>query len=91
MSVPPADDHTPAVVFDISCTGIGLLAMAPVEAGCEIALTWEFGPKRYHRIIQATVVHATATRDGAWRVGCVFAIPLDAPEVRAFLRYCAKL
>ncbi len=91
LAVPPGDNPTPAVVFDISSKGIGLLAIVALEVGTPVALVWEFGPRRYHRNLSATVVHASRGRDGAWRVGCIFDSPLEPSEVRAFLRHCARL
>ncbi len=87
----PQTEHTPAVIFDISRTGVGLLAIVSLEPGMQLTLDWEFGPKRYHRILQARVIHATVGRDGGWRVGCAFDTPLEPKELRAFLRHCARL
>jgi hypothetical protein len=90
LAVPPADDQTPAIICDVSCKGIGLVAIVPLEGGTPVALAWEFGPRRTHRTVTATVVHAHRHRDGAWRVGCTFDTPLDRKEVRAFLRHAGK-
>ncbi len=90
MAVPPADDQTPAIICDVSCTGIGLIAIVPLETGTPVALAWEFGPRRTHRTLLATVVHANSGRDGSWRVGCAFDAPLEPKELRAFLRHAGK-
>jgi hypothetical protein len=91
MTVSPHADNSPAIVFDISCKGIGLLTVVPLEPGAKVALTWEHGPPHQHRIISATVVHASAGHDDSWRVGCTLDTPLEPKELRAFLRHCARL
>jgi hypothetical protein len=91
MTVPPDADNSPAIVFDISCKGIGLLTVVPLEPGAKVALTWEHGPSHHHRTITATVVHTSVGRDNSWRVGCTLDTTLEPKELRAFLRYCARL
>ena len=86
LTILPEIDNAPAVVFDISCKGIGLLVDDPVDAGARIALAWEHRPGRVQRTIDATVVHAMPARDGSWRIGCTFDMALEASDLRKFLR-----
>jgi hypothetical protein len=90
IAAPPLFDNTPALVIDITSKGVGLLTELPLETGVRLSLVFEFGHKRNHRTIAATVVHAVLKRRGSWRVGCTFDIPLEAPVLRAFLRHCSR-
>jgi len=91
LTAPPQTENTPALVVDISCKGIGLLAVVPLEPGAHVALAWEFGARRDHRTITATVMHASQGPDKSCRVGCTFDTPLEKKDLRAFLRHCARL
>jgi len=75
----------PAVVRDISTTGIGLILQEPVEIESFLAveLPRNFGAPPLR--IQARVVINRPQPDGTWLVGCRLARPLSSEEVESLL------
>jgi hypothetical protein len=70
-----------ALLRDLSTSGVGLMARAPIEPGTMLSvelLTWAGGAVTH----QAQVVHLTPMRGGTWLLGCEWERPLDDNELR---------
>jgi CheY-like chemotaxis protein len=74
-----------ARVRDVSATGVGLRLSGPLEPGRELTVEFTESHLSLRWALQARVIHATAQGDGTWLVGCRFANPLTADELRCLL------
>jgi PilZ domain len=72
-------------LLDISLLGLGLLLNGSLEAGTLLFVELESSPGTAPVELLARVVHATATPEKEWLVGCEFVNPLKQEELQALL------
>ncbi len=76
---PQHDTWVPAVVHNVSTSGIGLALAYPLEPGTPVALDLE----GVFRLLLARVVCATPQSGGSWIIGCEFDSELSHAELQA--------
>jgi len=83
LLVAPPDCHRcPAVIRNVSRSGVGLILGKPLPVGTGLAIRPE-GPIRSGRINTLRVRHATPLGEGRWLVGCAHAADLTQAEMSA--------
>ena len=78
-------DAPPAIVQDISATGIGLHVRQALKPGTVLVLTLQTRDHRLSRPLPVRVMHSTALADGEWLAGCRFIRPLSGQDFRALV------
>ena len=82
LIAPPDYRCRPALVRDVSRSGVGLVVAEPLPVGAALAI-WPEGPGRPDRVTALRVWHATALADGRWLIGCAHASDLTRAELGA--------
>ena len=82
LVAPPDYRRRPAVVRDVSRSGVGLVLAEQLPAGTVLAVRPE-GPARPGRVATLRVRHATPLDDGRWLVGCAHVTALPPAELIA--------
>ena len=75
----------PAVVEDLSTTGVGLVVGMRQEPGTWVQLRLINLTRDVSCPVQAQVVHTERCSDGYWHSGCVFEGPLQTRDLEALL------
>ena len=75
----------PAILEDLSTTGMRLVVRRHYEAGRILAVAWQHPVDGSKRSLLARVVHARNDGTGNWIVGCAFANALSQEELTALL------
>lgn len=73
-----------ARVVNVSRGGIGIRAPQPVERGTIMTVEMPLALDRPAHRLLACVVHCGVRSDGAWGLGCAFAVGLDNADLRSF-------
>jgi hypothetical protein len=85
LLVRPGLASAKGIITDISASGIGLILDRPVKPGAMLAL--HLGRDERPSLIQSgRVVHARPLPDGAWAVGCEFALPLVDKDLEGLVK-----
>lgn len=75
----------PAIVADISTTGIGLVLGVRHDPGAALQIELFCASNGYARSIRAQIVRTKRMPDGYWFCGCAFDEQLDHGELNALL------
>jgi hypothetical protein len=75
----------PAVVHDISTTGIGLILGIRHDPGTSLPLDLYCTSSGFSRTMRVTIVRTMRLPDGHWFCGCAFEEQLDHRELNALL------
>lgn len=75
----------PAIVHDISTTGIGLILGQRFEEGTPLAMCLFNRQRNYACPLRAQVVYTTRLPDGHWFAGCYFDEGLRGEELEKLL------
>lgn len=81
LQAQPGNPSQPAIIFNLSLLGIGIVADSDVAPGT--ALTIQPGRLQRPVTLAAHVRHATHRLDGRWLLGCSFPRALTIDEVQA--------
>jgi hypothetical protein len=76
----------PAIVRDVSVSGIGLVLPRRFERGAGLAIEIPRADGNRPESLLARVVHATSLPRGLWLLGCSFPSPLSEDELQGLLR-----
>jgi hypothetical protein len=79
------DESAPAILEDLSTTGLRLVVRRHYEPGRVLALSWRNPPDGPKHTLVAQVVHARNDGMGSWIIGCVLMIALTKEELTALL------
>jgi serine/threonine protein kinase len=87
LHVPQADENNqwPAVVEDLSCSGLALVLARRMERGTTLVIDIEGEDGKTAKTLQAKVVRLQSRGFGQWLVGCQLLEPLSSEEVRALV------
>lgn len=79
----PETEPMPAILKDISRSGIGLICPGDVEKGIFLAITL-INAKSDSKTLRALVVHSAPIAKDQWMVGCVLSQQLSEAELEQF-------
>jgi hypothetical protein len=82
---PGEDCWWPAKVRDLSCGGVGLVLRHRFDRGTMLSVELPSTNQSQFFLLLAAVVHTTPQADGEWLIGCEFATPLSADDLRSLL------
>jgi hypothetical protein len=82
---PPSGKPQPAIIRDISISGIGLLVKKPFDPGTHLQLDVRSPDKKLTYTMWANVVHVTAKGDDSCLIGCAFSRELSSSELQNLL------
>jgi hypothetical protein len=74
-----------AVLYDVSAGGAGLFTEEEIPPGAVLTLQLPTREGTDSVMLRACVIHATARAPGLWLIGCLFAHPLTAAQLRRVL------
>jgi hypothetical protein len=77
---------SPARVWDISTSGIGLIVNRRFDVGTVLFMEIELGPGQFSRTLQAMVLHVCPHLDNLWMIGCELSSDLSEAELKQYLR-----
>jgi hypothetical protein len=80
--LPGQIETAPAILEDISSSGLRIALRRCFEPGCALAVTWRTADGT-QRTLRAFVVRTTAEEQGNWVIGCSLTTPLTLEEVQA--------
>jgi hypothetical protein len=80
LVAPPDYRCRPAVIRDVSRSGVGLVLAASLPVGAALAIRPE-GPAWPDRVTALRVRHATPLADGRWLIGCAHATDLTPAQM----------
>jgi hypothetical protein len=75
------DDSAPALVENISNTGLRLVLRRCYEPGRVLAVSWRHAHGVTQRTLLAHVIHARNVGDGTWSMGCRLAARVSDDEI----------
>ena len=79
----PETEPMPAILKDISNSGVGLICPGDVEKGIFLAVTI-INARNDTKTLRALVVHSSRLTRESWTVGCVLSQKLTAEELETF-------
>ena len=79
------DENAPALVENISNTGLRLVLRRCYEPGRVLAVSWRDAHGVTQRTLLAHVIHARNVGDGTWSVGCALGVRLSDDEMKDLL------
>jgi len=75
------DDSAPALVENISNTGLRLVLRRCYEPGRVLAVSWRHAHGVTQRTLLAHVIHARNVGDGTWSMGCRLVVCVSDDEM----------
>lgn len=79
------EDSWTAELRDISQSGLGLVVNRPFPPATVLTVRLQTAARRFSRTMLVRVKHCAARPDGAWHVGCSFAVPLNDDQLKELL------
>ena len=79
------DDSAPALVENMSNTGLRLVLRRCYEPGRVLAVSWRTAHGITQRTLIVHVIHAHNVGDGTWSMGCVLGVRVSNDEMAQLL------
>ena len=76
------DESAPALVENISNTGLRLVLRRCYEPGRVLAVSWRDAHGVTQRTLLAHVIHARNVGDGTWSMGCTLRVRVSDDELK---------